>query len=79
MLKTLIKLTESAQGEQAFKREAGPLMVPGKAAEERASIVDSGPDGMGVKRDDSDALRKRVTEKELKKSMSEGSMDGVAT
>ena len=79
MLKTLIKLTESPQGQQAFKAEPGPLILPGKATEESAPFVDDGPRSIDVKKDDSDALRKRVTEKELKKSVSEGGMDGVAT
>ena len=79
MLKTLIKLTESPQGQQSFKAEPGPLVLPGRAAEEVAPVVEAEVDSMDLKKDDSDALRKRVTDKELRKSASEGGIDGVAT
>ena len=80
MLKALIKLTESPQGQQASKAEPGPLVMPSRAAQETAPVVEAESDSMQTKKDDPDALRKRVTEKELRKSVvAEPGMDGVAT
>lgn len=79
MLKALIKLTESPQGQQAFKAEPGPLMLPSKVTLDTAPVVEAGPDNMDTRKDDPDALRKRVTENELRKSVQEGGMGDVAT
>ena len=79
MLKALMKLTESPQGQQAFKAKPGPLILPTKATEETAEVVEVEADNMDVKKDDPNALRKRVTEKELRENVGEEGMDGIAT
>lgn len=80
MLKALIKLTESPRGQQAFKAEPGELVLPVRAAPDEPAETkeeSTAPDNMEVKKDDPDALRKRVTEKELHKSVILDGIDGA--
>ena len=79
MLKTLIKLSESPQGQQAWKADPGPLVLPSKAAEEVVPSEEVEADNIQTRKDDPNALRKRVTEKELRKSVQEEGIEGMAT
>ena len=81
MLQAIIKLTESPRGQQAFKAQPGELVLPHRAAaeDESAKTVEeeTTPDNLEVKKDDPNMLRKRVTEKELRKSVTNDGIDGA--
>ena len=64
-------MTETPMGQQVLNAKTGPLVLPAKAADETKDIIETDPDSMEKKKDDPNALRKRVTENELRKTVSE--------
>jgi hypothetical protein len=89
MLKALVKLTESPRGQQAFLANPGPLVAPTQDHDQQSSgstntvgtvEEEIQPDSLQTRKDEPDALRKRVVEKEmLQHGSAEEAVEGTAT